>query len=108
VLARPDTGIIFGFAGGTHVYALRLPPAERAELAAAALRRAAGNADRLGLRGPDRDRYVGAHAGNVHVYSNDSSLDVSSLGDGWALCRWLDDEPRWCRAAYEYATASGR
>src|SRR4051794_24613595 len=29
VLVRPDTGIIFAFAGGTHTYALRLPPEQR-------------------------------------------------------------------------------
>src|SRR6476469_2042727 len=37
VLVRPDTGIIFAFAGGTHTYALRLPPEQRAELIAAAI-----------------------------------------------------------------------
>lgn len=30
-LIRPDTGIVFGYAGGTHNYALRLPPPKREE-----------------------------------------------------------------------------
>src|SRR5206468_9515852 len=30
-LVRPDTGIVFGFAGGTHTYALRLPADVRQE-----------------------------------------------------------------------------
>ena len=29
-LVRPDSGVLFGFAGGPHTYALRLPPALRA------------------------------------------------------------------------------
>ena len=30
-LTPPKTGVVFGFAGGTHAYALRLPERERAE-----------------------------------------------------------------------------
>ena len=47
VLVRPDTGIIFAFAGGTSTYALRLPPKQRAELVDAAMRRAQEGAARL-------------------------------------------------------------
>jgi hypothetical protein len=29
VLVHPKTGMLFGFGGGTHTYAFRLPPRER-------------------------------------------------------------------------------
>jgi hypothetical protein len=103
VLVRPDTGILFGFAGGTHTYALRLPPAPRAEMASTALRQAEKNADKFALRGPARDKYLRAQAGDVHQYTGGSKLDISTLGNEWVFGRWMEDETRWCISAYEYA-----
>src|SRR5688572_19880145 len=76
-LVRPDSGIVFGYAGGTHTYALRLPPAERAEVSAAALRRANALADEHGLSGQERDRYVRLQSGNVREYSDGSDFDLA-------------------------------
>lgn len=103
VLVRPDTGIIFAFAGGTHTYALRLPPKHRAELAAVALRQAEKHADQFALRGPERDRYLRVQAGDVHEYSDGATFDVSTIGKEWAFGRWLEGETKWCLAAYEHA-----
>jgi hypothetical protein len=103
VLVRPDTGIIFAFAGGTHTYALRLPPKQRAELIAAAFRQAEERADTFALRGRDRDTYLRAQAGDVHEYPDGSKFDVSALGKEWAFGRWLEGETTWCLAAYEHA-----
>ncbi len=41
VLVRPDSGIVFGFCGGTHTYALKLPD------------RALGSPLDLSILGPD-------------------------------------------------------
>jgi hypothetical protein len=103
VLVRPDTGIIFAFAGGTHTYALRLPPKQRTELVAAALQQGEERADKFALRGPVRDRYLRAQAGDVHEYSDGSKFDVSTVGSEWAFGRWLPGETAWCLAAYEHA-----
>jgi hypothetical protein len=78
VLAHPSSGIIFGFAGGTHTYALRLPPTERQE----ALQ-----------KGVER----------VHVYSDGTNLDLSTLGEEWVFGNWFPEETRWCLAAYDFA-----
>jgi hypothetical protein len=78
VLVNPTTGIIFGFAGGTHTYSMRLPSNMYNE------------AIQLG-------------AERVHVYNDGSRLDLETIGDDWILGRWFKDEPLWCLAAYEYA-----
>ena len=77
-LVHPRTGVVFGFAGGTHTYGLRLPPDERA------------HAVRAGAR-------------VEHVYSDGSRLDVTAIGPGWVLGGWLREEPDWCLTAYAYA-----
>jgi hypothetical protein len=84
-LVRPDSGVMFGFAGGTHTYALRLPP----DVKAAAL--AAG-------------------ATTVHRYPaypglgiQASVLDLRDVGDEWIFGGWFIFEHEWCSAAYEYA-----
>ena len=59
-LVCPDSGIIFGFAGGTHTYALRLP--EPARLAALA-------------RGAKRE----------HAYSSGEPLHLDTVGEAWVL-----------------------
>lgn len=80
-LIRPDTGIVFGFAGGTHTYALRLPPTERLE------------ALRLG-------------AARVAHYPHQPSFDLNQIGEGWVFCRWFKPEEAWCLAAYTFAGSS--
>lgn len=103
VLVRPDTGVIFAFAGGT-IYALRLPLKQRAELVAAASRKAEKHADKFTLRGRERDRYLRAQASDVRKYSDGSTFDISTVGKEWAFGRWLEGEVSWCLAAYEHAT----
>jgi hypothetical protein len=81
-LMRPDSGIVFGFAGGTHAYALRLPDDARAEA-------------------------LGAGAARVHHYPRHASFDLEAIGPEWVFCRWHEDEARWCLAAYRFASAGG-
>jgi hypothetical protein len=78
VLMRPDSEIVFGFAGGTHTYALRLPDAVRAEALAAG-----------GTR--------------IKTYPRSPSLDLDVIGPEWVFCSWLAGEERWCRSGYEFA-----
>jgi hypothetical protein len=81
VLIRPDTGTVFGFATGTHTYALRLPEAEREE----AMR-----------RGATRVRHA----------PRQPSLDLDEFGPEWVFCGWLQGEEAWCLAAYKFAGPS--
>lgn len=81
VLIHPTSGVIFGFAGGTHAYALRLPAAERAQALAAG-------------------------AATVHHYPASRALDLADVGPEWVLGRWYADEPAWCLAAYHFAASS--
>jgi hypothetical protein len=78
VLLRPDTGTVFGFAGGTHTYALRLPEAERREA-------------------------LGRGATRVKHYPTHPSMDLDALGPEWVFCGWLRGEEAWCLAAYGLA-----
>jgi hypothetical protein len=82
-LVHPGTGVVFGFGGGTHTYALRLPEAER-------------------------DEAIRAGAERVHRYMDGSVLDLSRIGEEWILGRWFKDEPRWCLAAYRAAGEAGK
>jgi GNAT superfamily N-acetyltransferase len=77
-LIHPVTGTVFGFAGGTHTYALRLPGAERL-------------------------RALQLGAARVTHYPSGASLDLDEIGEEWMFCRWYRDEEAWCRAAYEHA-----
>lgn len=77
-LVHPQSGVAFGFAGGTHTYALRLPEAERLE----ALR---------------------AGASRLMRYPGERSLDLDAIGTDWLFGNWHRAEPGWCRAAYERA-----
>ena len=77
-LVHPETGVIFGWAGGTHTYALRLPPALFAEAVRAGAKRVY--------------RYPGGHV-----------IDLESIGPGWVFGDWNKPEADWCLAAYEYA-----
>jgi hypothetical protein len=86
VLVHPSSGVVFGYAGGTLTYALRLPPIERAAA-------------------------VKAGAKTIHEYPAYAGLDVAAsrldLGDDfgpeWVFGGWLGGEEAWCRAAFDYA-----
>jgi len=77
-LVHPGTGILFGFAEGTHTYALRLPEPERLE------------AQRQG-------------AARVVPHGKRPSFDLNDIGSEWIFCRWYKEEETWCRAAYDFA-----
>ena len=79
VLMHPVTGVVFGFAGGTHTYALRLPEPERS----AAL---ATGATRV-----------------IHYPAGQGRYDLAEIGEEWVFCRWFKDEEAWCLAAFELA-----
>jgi hypothetical protein len=81
VLMRPDSRIVFGFAGGTHAYALRLPEDVRAAALAAGARR-------------------------VHEYGVGPPLDLATIGPEWVFGAWLKGEEEWCLAAYGFAAAT--
>ena len=80
-LVRPDTKIVFGFAGGTHTYALRLPEDIRKEAL---------------LAGAER----------VKKYPLQPSLDLDVIGPEWVFCGWFKGEERWCLSAYEFASGA--
>jgi hypothetical protein len=77
-LVRPDSGIVFGFAGGTHTYALRLPEGLRKEALAAG-------------------------AARVKKYPRQVPFDLDDIGPEWVFGAWLEGEDLWGRAAYEFA-----
>jgi hypothetical protein len=78
VLAHPQTGIIFGFASGTLVYALGLPERQRAEAI--------------------------AHGGKrTHTYANGSVLNIDDIGSNWVFGGWFAGEEMYCLAAYQLA-----
>lgn len=78
-LMHPSTGVVFGFATGTHTYALRLPELERAQALQAGATRVTQ------YRGVER------------------SFDLDDLGPEWIFCGWFAAEEAWCRAAFELA-----
>lgn len=84
-LVRPDSGVLFGFAGGTHTYALRLPPDARASALAA---------------GAKTIHHYPAYPG---LGIQASVLDLSEIGDEWLFGGWFASEATWCIAAYEFA-----
>jgi hypothetical protein len=79
VLVHPTTGVVFGFAQGSGTYAMRLPPAERAEAIAGGARR------------------------QYSFTTSKTMLDLDDIGDEWVLGFWSPEELRWCVAAYEFA-----
>lgn len=88
VLVHPASGVVFGFAGGTHTYGLRLPPRERAAA-------------------------IEAGAKTVHEYPAypelkvaASRLDLAEVGPEWVFGGWLKGEEGWCRAAFDAAGAA--
>jgi len=85
VLIHPESGVIFAYAGGTHTYALRLPPVVReAALKAGATR-------------------VYHYRAYPELNLEAATLDLADIGDEWVFSHWLKGEEDWCRAAYEFA-----
>jgi hypothetical protein len=78
VLVQPENGVIFGFAGGTQTYALRVPPATREEAIRSGAKRA-------------------------RTYSDGSQFSLDDMGEDWIFGGWLKEEPRWCLAAFTHA-----
>ena len=87
VLVHPSSGVVFGFAGGTQTYALRLPPPERAAAVTAGARTV--------------HEYPAYPELNVAA----SRLDLADLGPEWVFGGWVKHEEEWCRAAFEFAGA---
>jgi hypothetical protein len=83
VLVHPHSGVLFGLAGGTHMYAWRLPEPERTEA-------------------------VQAGAARRFVVNGNLWLDLERFGPEWVFGLWRRDEVRWCRAAYDFAGALDR
>lgn len=77
-LVHPGNGVIFGFAGGTHTYALRVPPTTREEA-------------------------IQSGAKRSRTYSNGSQFSLDDIGEDWIFGGWLKDESRWCLAAFTHA-----
>ena len=84
-LVRPDSGIVFGFAGGSQTYALRVPP----DVRTAALTAGASTIHRYPAY-PE----LGIEA---------SVLDLGEFGDAWIFGGWFTPEHAWCAAADEFA-----
>ena len=77
-LLHPASCVIFGFALGTHSYALRLPEEFEREA-------------------------LSSGAKKVYQYPNRAPMDLAVFGTGWVWCCWHADEPLWCLAGYERA-----
>lgn len=84
-LVHPESGVIFGFAGGTSTYALRLPQPALAE---------ARSAGWQTVHEYPAYSYLGIAA---------SRLDLAELGPDWILGAGHPAEPSWCLAAYQHA-----
>ena len=78
VLCHPANGVIFGWAGGSTNYALRLPQ-------------------------PQREQALQAGAKTVSRYSTKDELDVTHIGLEWVLGNFNASEDALCLQAYQYA-----
>jgi len=85
VLVHSASGVIFGFAGGTHTYALRLPPAGRALALQAGCKR--------------EWNYPAYPALNIAA----STLRLDDIGEEWVFGQFQAQEQAWCLAAYQFA-----
>lgn len=88
VLVRPDSGILFGFAGGTHTYAFRVPPDVKS--------------DALSAGAEVVYRYPAYPELNIEA----SVLDLQDMGPEWVFGGWHRAEDNWCHAAYAFAAES--
>ena len=80
-LVHPRTGVVFGWAGGTHTYGLRISE-------------------------PERGHALAAGARTTFKYANGDSIDVRRIGNDWVLGNWIAAESEWCVRAYEGAGKS--
>ena len=87
VLVHPKTGVVFGFAGGSLTYALRLPEAERTAAATAGAKTV--------------HEYPAYPELNVPA----STFDLADFGPEWVFGGWLKGEDQWCRAAFDFASS---
>lgn len=87
VLVNPKSGIIFGFAGGTHTYALRLPPAERGAAIKAGCKR------------------ISKYPAYPELQIKASELKLDDFGEEWLFGQFQACEKDWCLAAYEFSKA---
>lgn len=85
VLVHPFSGIIFGFAGGTYTYALRLPALEREAALRAGAKRLWSYPSYPGLNIPA------------------STLNLDDIGEEWVFGQFQEEERQWCLAAYLFA-----
>jgi hypothetical protein len=87
VLVHPRTGVVFGLAGGSLTYALRLPEAERTAAITAGA------------------KIVHEYPAYPELNVPASTLDLADFGPEWVFGGWLKGEEDWCRAAYKFAGA---
>ena len=85
VLVHPASGIIFGFAGGTYTYALRLPASERETALRAGAKR------------------LWSYPAYPGLDMKASTLNLDDIGEEWGFGQFQEDERQWCLAAYEFA-----
>jgi hypothetical protein len=85
VLIQPESGVIFGFAGGTHTYALRLPSEERVLALKAGCKR------------------VWNYPAYPELKIAASTLDLSDFGEEWVFGQFQAREKDWCLAAFHWA-----
>ena len=78
VLAHPESGVVFGFATGTHRYGLRLSQADREAALTGGMR---------------EDIPTG----------QEQTASVLEIGPEWVFGWWSKDEELWCLSAYEFA-----
>jgi hypothetical protein len=88
-LVHPTSGVVFGFAGGSLVYALRLDPDALAEYERVVRER--------NYKSP-----------RVHRYSNGKALDLDTIGADWVFGHFLPEEIDWCARAYAHAGSLSR
>ena len=85
VLVHPGSGVLFGFAGGTHTYALRLPPKERNAAVQAGCKR------------------VWNYPAYPDLHIAASTLRLDDIGEEWVFGQFQAREKEWCLAAYVFA-----
>jgi hypothetical protein len=85
VLVHPGSGVIFGFAGGTHTYVLRLPLKERALALEAGCKR------------------VWHYPAYPELNIAASTLRLDDLGGEWVFGQFQAQEKGWCLAAFQFA-----
>jgi len=85
VLVHPHSGVVFGFAGGTQTYALRLPLQERELALQAGCRR------------------VWNYPAYPELKISASTLNLDDIGEEWVFGQFQAQEKDWCLAAFHAA-----